>query len=304
MNKINLKYIKNRISNLKIAMNKINLKYIKNRISNLKIAILAMLIGTVAGLVTYYLFLILHIDIYGWNLGLVFAPLIAGYIETIIANKYIGESIGAISAFILFIVTVIYGFIIANPLLGFNVITIGSILIILQASLPTLINYILFVVVIGTISYILGIFKSITDYSYIILRKTYYKLRKREMPPILDTTTKYNEHLSNIKINNLDFVFLSITHPKHRVEEYKGIYEGKVILPKKLIISRNFKEKEENLLEKLKQGKDQALLNLSNSIKIDGGNGVIDLTIEYDLVGYRRDSFQIVARGTGVKLSD
>ena len=105
--------------------------------------------GTGAGLVVYGIFLYYNIAIYGWNLGLIFAPLIAGYVETLLANRIIGENIGAISAFILFIDTTFYSFILKNPSLGFNIITAGSTIIILQAAFPTLINYILLVVVGG-----------------------------------------------------------------------------------------------------------------------------------------------------------
>ena len=115
-------------------------------------AILSIAVGTGIGLIVYMIFLYFHIDIYGWNLGLIFAPLAAGYVETIVANRLIGENIGAISAFILFIDTTFYSFILKNPTLGFNIITAGSILVILQAAFPTLINYILLVVLGGFLS--------------------------------------------------------------------------------------------------------------------------------------------------------
>lgn len=122
-------------------------------------AILCISIGTVVGLVVYQLFLYFKIAIFGWNLGLIFAPLFAGYAETVTANKIIGENIGAISAFILFAYTTFYSFILKNPSLGFNLITIGSIAVILQAAFPTLVNYLIFTIGLGTILYLLGIFK-------------------------------------------------------------------------------------------------------------------------------------------------
>ena len=64
-------------------------------------AVLCISFGTGIGLIVYGIFLYFHIDIYGWNLGLIFAPLAAGYAETILANRILGEDIGAISAFIL-----------------------------------------------------------------------------------------------------------------------------------------------------------------------------------------------------------
>ena len=76
----------------------------KQRLANMQKAFNCIVIGTAAGLATYAFFLYFHIDIFGWNLGLLFAPLAAGYVETYMANKILGEDIGAISAFILFIV--------------------------------------------------------------------------------------------------------------------------------------------------------------------------------------------------------
>ena len=101
------------------------IKLSQEKCNSLK-AIGSIAVGTATGLASYIFFLYFNIAIFGWNLGLIFAPLIAGYVETELANEYIGESIGAVSAFILFIVTVVYGFIISNPTLGVNIITVGS----------------------------------------------------------------------------------------------------------------------------------------------------------------------------------
>ena len=104
-----------------------NMEINNKEIKNVKEAFISIVLGTASGLLTYYLFLYFNIAIFGWNLGLFFAPLIAGYVETIIAQHLTGESIGGISAFILFLVTVVYGFIIDNNTLGYNIITFGSI---------------------------------------------------------------------------------------------------------------------------------------------------------------------------------
>ena len=116
---------------------------IKNKLNNLKnkegrkkflIEIACIAFGTIVGIATYVLCLYTNFAIFGWNFGLVLSPLFAGYAESFVAKRYLHESTGAVSAFILFIITVIYGFIIANPTLGFNVITAGSIVIIIQAA--------------------------------------------------------------------------------------------------------------------------------------------------------------------------
>ena len=110
------------------------------KVKYIREAVLCITIATVVGLVVYQIFLYFKIAIFGWNLGLIFAPLAAGYVETIVARRIIGEDIGAISAFLLFAYTTFYSFILKNPSLGMNFITIGSIIVILQAAFPTLIN--------------------------------------------------------------------------------------------------------------------------------------------------------------------
>ena len=46
------------------------------------LAIGSIAVGTATGLTSYFFFLYFNIAIFGWNLGLIFAPLIAGYVET------------------------------------------------------------------------------------------------------------------------------------------------------------------------------------------------------------------------------
>ena len=107
---------------------------------NFRQKVICILFGTVVGTITYIIFLYLNLAIFGWNLGLAVAPLLAGYAETILAEKIMKTDTGAISAFILFVGTTCYSFILVNPSLGANFITFGSITVILQAAFPTLVN--------------------------------------------------------------------------------------------------------------------------------------------------------------------
>lgn len=267
-------------------------------------AVLCIAIGTAAGLAVYGIFLYFHIDIYGWNLGLIFAPLAAGYVETIIANRIIGENIGAISAFILFIDTTFYSFILKNPTLGWNLITAGSIIVILQAAFPTLINYILLVVTGGIVSHFVNRLKSIE-------RKIYYKIRNQDTVRWETPSNRnfekfapvYDEKASNEKINGLNFFFITSTDLVDRKHENLGQFNSNVIIGKdKKIIHANPKEAEKATLYDLKKGKDECLIKLSEEIKSAGGNAVVDLNIQYGLIGLGGDSFRINAMGMGVKL--
>ena len=278
------------------------MKYPKEKLKEIAEAILCIMAGTISGIAVYAFCIIIHLAIFGWNLGLVIAPLVAGYVETQIAIKYIGETTGAISAYILFFITVIYGFILTNPTLGLNGITIGSFFIIMQAAFPTLVNYFGIVVLIGTLSYFTGIFKKITDKLYYTFLKIRSHIRGEEyIPPERALEETDFDENQIININDLGVLFLSTTHPWGKsVKDYKGIYEGRIIIPNDAKI---FELHDEELLENLKNAKDQAILNLASHVKKDGANGVLDLTIEYDAVGdIKGKSFQIIARGTGVIL--
>ena len=272
----------------------------KQRLANLQKAFNSIAIGTVAGLSTYAFFLYFHIDIFGWNLGLLFAPLAAGYVETYMANKILGEDIGAISAFILFIVTVAYGFIINNPTLGYNIITIGSIVIIIQAAIPTFINYFGIVVLVGTISYLTGFFKKITDN----IRYTLMPSKKID-EEIIDTVPLFSETESNKLINSQDFIYITSTDPKDLDYEIIDFFYTTTILRRNTRIIKLSPEKiERQQLNELKQKKDDCLIKLADEIKKAGGNAVIDLDIIYFLNGLGGSEFQIVARGMGVKIKE
>lgn len=274
------------------------------KITYIREALLCIAIGTAVGLGVYGVFLYFHIDIFGWNLGLIFAPLAAGYVETILANRIIGENIGAISAFILFIDTTFYSFILKNPTLGFNVITIGSIAVILQAAFPTLINYILLVGGLGTVSYLLGIFKRIHTYIKDNLEYIYYKhILKKPYEVVIETVPAFDEEVSNIRINNLDFYFITSTDILDRPHTNLGQYHATVIIEKdKRLIHTNPKMAETTTLNNLKQAKDECLIELAESIKSAGGNCVVDLEIQYGLIGLGGDHFQVNAMGMGIDL--
>lgn len=283
---------------MKQERNEDRLKYIRE-------AILCITIATVIGLIVYQIFLYFKIAIFGWNLGLIFAPLIAGYAETILAKKMIGEDIGAISAFILFAYTTFYSFILKNTALGWNIITIVSIIVILQAAFPTLINYLIIRVGLRTLLYIIGIFKKITGFIYHKIKSFIYKyiLKKDEKPEII-MNYEFNETRSNETLNNLDFYFITSTD----VLDWKiinlGQFHSTVIVEKATIRTPPEPEEyEKETLYNLKKGKDECLISLVNKIKAAGGNGIIGLDIQYSMVGLGGECYQVTALGMGVYLT-
>lgn len=274
------------------------------KLAYLREAILCILFGTLVGLLVYGFFLYFHIAIFGWNFGLIFAPLAAGYAETWLANKIIGEDIGAISAFILFFITTFYSFILKNPTLGFNIITIGSIAIILQAAFPTLVNYILITVGLGIVSYFLGIFSRITKYFYNKAEYVFFKHIKKKPHKIeIEITEPFDEKRSNEVINKLGFYFITSTDIIDEKIINLGQFHATVIIEKdKRLVHAEQEKVEMQTLNNFKKAKDKCLIKLANNIKSAGGNGVIDLEIKYGLIGLGGDSYQITVMGMGIYL--
>lgn len=290
---------------------------IKDRLNNLKTKdgqnkflkeIACIAFGTIIGIATYVICLYTNFAIFGWNFGLVLAPLFAGYAESLAAKRYVHESTGAVSAFILFIITVVYGFIIANPTLGFNVITAGSIVIILQAAFPTAVNYFLIAMGLGIVSHISGVFKKITMF----LTETYEKIFKKDSK----VKAHYNERHSHkrrdfydmeLEMNGLGVLLLTLEYPPEglKIKEQKGIYETRHLF------SSDQREEirlgledvlEEYVLMDVRLAKDKALLKLIKKLKADGCNGLLNLNIVYDTVGPNKGENinQVIIKGTGV----
>lgn len=265
-------------------------------------ALLCISFGTAVGLIVYGIFLFLHIDIFGWNLGLIFAPLAAGYAETILANRVIGENIGAISAFILFIDTTFYSFILKNPTLGLNLITAGSILVILQAAFPTLVNFIIMVVIGGILS---NSFRTIKKYENKIKKRIknqqVFKWEGEQYIFDADAYPVYDELESNQLLNSFDFYYITSSDMNDIKHENLRMFHSEVIVEKDTSIIQSEPEKTEYLqLIRIKDGKDECLMKLATQIKKEGGNGILDLSIHYSLIGFTGDNIQITATGMGV----
>ena len=285
------------VNNMASERNK-NIKYIRE-------AVLCITLATVIGLIVYQLFLYFKLAIFGWNIGLIFAPLVAGYVETILARRIIGEDIGAISAFLLFAYTTFYSFILKNPTLGMNFITIGSIAVILQAAFPTLVNYLIITIGLGTILYIFGVFKKLTRIIYRKIKSFVYTnfLEKTiEEEPVVDFT--FDEMKSNEMINSLDFIFITSTDISNQRAINLGQHHATVIIKKAKIGSKTPEEFEQETMHNIKKGKDECIVNLVDKIKAAGGNGIIDLDIQYSLVGLGGESYQVTALGMGIYLSN
>ena len=264
-------------------------------------SLLCIGLGTAAGIIVYGIFLYFKIAIFGWNLGLIFAPLAAGYVETILANRFLDKNIGAVSALILFVYTTFYSFILKNPTLGMNLITAGSIIVILQSAFPTLVNYLLMVILGALASTIIWVIKKLT--SPLKKAKSHIRWETENVEPE-EEVVYFDENESNEKLNSLDFFFLTSPDMCSRSHDLLGLYQCEVIIENKETISIKRDEIEHKRLVTLKEGKDACLIKLANKIKADGGNGILDLHIQFGLIGFGGDNIHITAIGTGINLKE
>lgn len=280
---------------MKIKDKKLDFKHIGK-------SLLCIGLGTGVGLIVYGIFLYFNIAIFGWNLGLIFAPLAAGYVETIAANRILGKNLGAISAFILFIHTTYYSFILKNPTLGVNIITAGSIVVILQSAFPTLVNYILLVIIGALISNFKWVIKKFVSTSKRVITNTF----RWETPHVEEEESIpfFDEDESNRKLNSMQFFYITSTDITTRNHDIIGVYQSEVILDNKEIISVKRDEIEDARLISIKKGKDECLIKLVELIKSQSGNGVLDLNIRYGLIGLGGDNIHITATGMGIKINE
>jgi uncharacterized protein YbjQ (UPF0145 family) len=263
----------------------------KEKIIETSQVIFCIATGTLVGVLSLVMFYYQNIAIFGFNIGLILSPLIAGYVETYFARKVYGKTTGAISAFILFLVTVLYGFIYINTGLGFNLITIGNATMILLSAFPILIGYLLIVFVFGLLAYLFKNFKKVCFY---IKNKVKNSENLKHI--------KYDSDLSHVDINDLGILFLTTTkHDKKKVLEYKGIFESRVIINNSQKFFNALSDSE-NVLDNLKKANEQAIVNLSIDLKKNNCNGALDIVFEYDAVGNFGNAYQILVRGTGVRV--
>ncbi|MGL6299053.1 MAG: heavy metal-binding domain-containing protein [Methanobacteriaceae archaeon] len=301
----------------------IKLPSFKKNKRDLLISALCIASGTIAGIVVFILFIYFKIAVLGFNLGLIFSPLVAGYIETQVAKRVFNRTTGAISALIIFIITVLYGFgVISDIKFSLNLFTIGGLAVVFQATFPIFVNYLLLVVFIGVLAYILSFAKSVFVKAYkihikiieLIFGKKYSskvdKFNKKMNSKIysnIKSDIEFDGDIGKIDINNLDTEFLTTTHPlKGTIKEYVGLFEGKVIISNtNNLIKATKKENDDFLLDNLKRAREQALFNLNEEAKKSGSDCLIDVDIEFNSIpNIKSNDIYIIATGTGVKTNE
>lgn len=260
----------------------------------LQIHILAIIIGTIVGLLSVYICIKWNLAILGFNICIIISPVIAGFVETIIAQHFTESTTGAISAIILFIVTNIFGWIILPTSLSLNIFTIGGFLMMLQAAFPLTINCIL----IGVLLVLVTNFGRIIGF---IVRKLHLHPKENIMP------------LENIALKENYGILIINEGIGVDIKKYYGMIVVEDIIKFKDKSSKETIEYMEGSLEKKKlikykdylKSKEFIINELKSEAKKIGANAIIDLKIEY--TNYNEQlppDMLIIAYGTAVLVDD
>ena len=89
--------------------------------------IFSIIMGIIVGLLVVYICIIFNLAIWGFNIYLIFAPLIAGFVETYLSQKLTNTTSGAISSIVLFIVTNLIGWLFPAQAITWNVFTSNNV---------------------------------------------------------------------------------------------------------------------------------------------------------------------------------
>lgn len=264
-------------------------------------ALVAIFLGIFWGLGSAIVCVAWNLVIFGFNIMYIVSPLLAGFVETIIARRRYGKSTGAISALLTFILINIYGwfspgFLFPKEPVRLSLITIIAIILTLQAAFPTFMNYVLFVTSVG-------IFKKFIGFMVYIPSKILRRPLKAEVKEeIINEPLVFDNFL-----DELTTPLLSVPPVEGgKIKKYVGLVTGLAIAKEKETegkLSMLTKMIEPTLLEDMYLGEARklAISRMLEEAKSIGADTVIDVLVDYVSMGGLQGSALIVtATGTAV----
>jgi len=272
------------------------LKFLKEK----RWALVAILVGVFWGFGSAILCIAFNLVIFGFNIMYIVSPLLAGFVETFIARRRYGKSTGAISALFTFILINGYGWfapgnIFPKEPVRLSLITIIAIVLTLQAAFPTLINYILFVVGVGTIRKFIEFLLFIPSR----IRRKPIQAKKNEdmLGPSAD----------ELFIEELAVPILSVPPIKGgKIIKYVGLVAGEAVAKEKEAenrVSKLTKIIEPPLLDEIYLGdaRENALSQMLDEAKSLGATTVIDVIMDYvSMGGLQGSALLVTVSGTAV----
>lgn len=263
-------------------------------------AFAAIIIGTGTGFLSAVICVMGNLVIFGFNIMFIVSPLIAGFVETYIARHMYGKSTGAISALLIFIIINAYAWIFPQDPIVLNFFTLGGLALMIQAAFPILINYILFVVFLGVLTYALG-------YLGNLLSKATNKIRRKPFEPEmsgenLKSTSDSSKTQYSSFMDDLDVPIVSIPHMVGgKITKHIGIVTGDAMVKERSEGISKLSKKAQLDDMNLDEARKVAILRMMDDANEIGANTVIEVLIDYNSIGGLKGSAIIVtATGTAV----
>ncbi|MCC7551032.1 MAG: YbjQ family protein [Methanobacterium sp.] len=268
-------------------------KSIVNFLFEKRWAFAAILIGTATGFLSAVICVMANLVIFGFNIMFIVSPLIAGFVETFIARKMYGKSTGAISALLIFIIINAYAWLFPKDPIVINFFTLGGLALMVQAAFPILINYIVFVVFLGVLTYAIG-------YVGNLLSKATDKIRRKT--PEVEEVEEITEDPFKKVIDGLEVPIVSIPYMAGgKITKHIGIVTGEAMVRENSegVSKLSKKVQLENM--NLDEAKNAAIVRMLDDAHKMGANTVIEVLIDYNSIGGLKGSAMIVtATGTAV----
>jgi uncharacterized protein YbjQ (UPF0145 family) len=262
-----------------------------SKIKDMLLLIFSVMTGLWVGMIVMLICTYYHLYIFGVNLDIFIAPLVAGFVETFVSNLTRKKSSGAISAIILFFITNGIGWLFPKTPLTFNIFTVGGFLLMLQAAFPLAINY-LIIAIVFAVTYLFGLFGSFIG----------IKLQKNNSPVLT---------VSNLEESDVFGIHIFNSKPDLPIEKYHGLvfaedvieFEDKKIGERIGYIGSNMEQKQEFKYNDYSVSRRYILHLLEEEAKSIGANAIIDIEFEYTKYNQQLPPDVIVAAyGTAVTI--
>jgi len=262
-------------------------------------AITAIVLGVLVGFISALVCVRWHLVIFGFNIMYIISPLMAGFVETVIARRKYGKSTGALSALLTFLLINIYGWFvfprISQEPVTLSLITLIAIALTIQAAFPILVNYILFVVVVGTLNRVIGFLVNLPS-----------KI-KRNPPEAEGKEEITGPSTDETLLDELTMPLVSVPHVEGgKIKKYVGLVTGEAVAEEKESegqLSKLSKIFQPTQMEDLNLGEARkvALSRMLENAKSLGANTVIEVLIDYvSMGGLQGSALIITATGTAI----
>jgi len=270
----------------------------KNVLVKKRWALIAIGLGVAVGYLSALICVRWNLIIFGFNIMYIVSPLLAGFVETIIARKKYGKSTGAISALITFLLINIYGWFvyprISKEPVTLSLITIVAIVLTIQAAFPILVNHVLFVVIMGTIQKIIG---------FLI----YLPSKITSKPPQIKSPDEIKPSVDEIFLDEQAIPILSVSPVNGgKIKKYMGVVGGEAVAEEKE--SKGIVSKLNHIIQpspmedmNLGEARKLAISRMLEEANAIGANSVVEVLVNYVSMGGLQGSvFIVTATGTAV----